>query len=478
MVFNSFEYIIFMLIIVLLYYSIRNKYQWVLLLVSSYLFYMSWNVKHTVLLLLCTVITWVGARLIVLSSNQTKRKLYLFLSIVSNVLILGIYKYYNFFVVSFQSLLNKIGFNVQFVTLNLLLPVGISFFIFRALSYTIDVYRGEIEEVTNFGKYALFVSFFPELVSGPIEKPKYLISQIDEIHNFFSENIVSGAQLIVWGYLKKIIVADRLAIVVDTVFNNEENFAGQGVFIAILFFSMQIYFDFSSYSDMAIGSAKLLGYDLKQNFRRPYLSKSIAEFWRRWHISLSTWFKDYIYIPLGGSRKGIWRWGINICIVFLVSGLWHGAAWTFVIWGGLHAILQIAEKPFVKIKLKPIVSRIVQPLLIVFNFILVSLCWVFFRADSVSSALYMFRNIFPFRGDFVLDTLGIGKQDFIFSIVIVLIFMIIEVVQERGRIDLLVLFNKTPIYIRYIVYIFALMFIIMFGVYGELSPDSFIYQKF
>lgn len=478
MVFNSLEYLIFLAVIVLVYYQFRNKYQWVVLLVCSYVFYMTWNVKHTLLLLLCTGITWGAGELISRTTRSSGRKVWLTLSIIANLFILGIYKYYNFFAESLSAVLNKLGLSVQIYTLSLLLPIGISFYIFRALSYTIDVYRGEIKATHNFGKYALFVSFFPELVSGPIEKPKHLIPQFDRIHDFDAQQVTAGLQLILWGYLKKIVIADRLAIVVDHVFRDVRSYSGQEIFIAAIFFSFQIYFDFSSYSDMAIGSGRVLGYDLKPNFNRPYLSKSIAEFWRRWHISLSTWFKDYIYIPLGGSRKGILKWGINICIVFLVSGLWHGAAWTFVIWGALHAILQLLEKPFMKIQVNAWVSRLMEPFLILFNFILASCCWIFFRADSVSDAVYMLYHMFPFHPDFTFTSMGTSAQEFIFSIIVICIFMILEWIQEYGKADLLTKFNHMPVVVRYAVYIFALMFLIMFGVYGSLSPESFIYQKF
>lgn len=333
MIFNSLGYLIFLFTIALVYYIIAKKYQWLFLLISSYLFYMTWNVKHVFLLLFCTCITFGLGKLINRTGGRSK-KMYLVLGISVSLIILGIYKYYNFFAESLQRLLNRAGLPVTISQLSLLLPVGISFFIFRVLSYLIDVYRGEMDAAENFGKYALYVAFFPEMVSGPIERPRHLMRQFDEIHVLKEENIAAGFQRIVWGIFKKVVIADRLALCVDSVYGNIGNVHGQAYFWAALFFTFQIYFDFSAYSDMAIGSAKILDIDLKENFQRPYLSRSIADFWRRWHISLSSWFRDYLYIPLGGSRKGTLRWGMNIIAVFLASGLWHGAEWSFIAWGG------------------------------------------------------------------------------------------------------------------------------------------------
>lgn len=477
MLFNSLEYLIFLFIVVCIYYTIARKHQWLFLLICSFWFYMSWNVKHTFLLLFCIWIAFGFGRLIEQNSGMYK-KIYLGIGIAINLTILGIYKYYNFFAESLQYLLNKVGIHIVLWQLTLLLPIGISFFIFKILSYLIDVYRGEMRAADNIGKFALYVAFFPEVVSGPIERPQYLMEQFKEIHVFEEKNIMIGFQRIVCGIFKKLVVADRLAICVDSVYGNIGNVHGQSYFWAALFFTFQIYFDFSSYSDIAIGSAKILGFDLKENFRRPYLSKSIVDFWRRWHISLSSWFRDYLYIPLGGNRKGFVRWGINIIIVFLLSGLWHGAEWSFIVWGGVHAILQIVERVFGQRKVPERVKIFILPVQIIINLFLVAIAWIFFRADTYRDAIFVLKNLFLFSEGFQLSEIGMKKPDFILAILLIILFGVVEIIEEFFNIDLQQIFCRFPYGIRVSIYVFALMFVIMFGIYGNLSESSFIYLQF
>ena len=334
MLFNSIHFIFFFPIVVICYFLINPKYRWSLLLAASYYFYMSWNIKYLILILTSTIITYFSGIFIANTEMPSKRKIILALSLISNLSILFFFKYFNFTIDSINGILNTFNSGIGLPNMKFLLPVGISFYTFQALSYSIDVYRDKIKPEKHFGIYALYVSFFPQLVAGPIERSGNLIPQLKKKHTFEYNRVTDGLKLMLWGYVKKVVVADRLAIVVNNVYNNVHSYEGASLVLATVFFGIQIYCDFSGYSDIAIGAAHTMGYDLTDNFKRPYYSKTISEFWRRWHISLSTWFKDYLYIPLGGSRVSILRYYFNIFITFLISGLWHGANWKFAIWGG------------------------------------------------------------------------------------------------------------------------------------------------
>ncbi|MGL6168515.1 MAG: MBOAT family O-acyltransferase, partial [Fusobacteriaceae bacterium] len=347
MLFNSLQFLIYFPIVVLLYFLLPFKFRWIWLLIASYFFYMNWNPKYAILMGTSTLVTYLSGILIeksnsILEENQRNkmRKLWVFLSFGINLSILFFFKYFNFLGTNITYILSKIHIGVKIPNFDMLLPVGISFYTFQALSYTMDVYRGDVKAQKNLGKYALFVSFFPQLVAGPIERSTHLLAQIDKEYNFEYERVKNGLLLMLWGLFKKIVIADRLAVLVNTVYNNPTNYEGFVLIIASVFFAFQIYCDFSSYSDIAIGAANVMGYDLMKNFNRPYFSKSIGEFWRRWHISLGTWFRDYLYFPLGGSKVSKSKRYRNIMVVFLVSGLWHGASWNFIVWGGLHGIYQ------------------------------------------------------------------------------------------------------------------------------------------
>ncbi len=346
MIFNSYNFIIFFPIVTLIYYLFPHKIKKIWLLIASYYFYMCWNPKYVLILLFSTIITYICGLLIAKSDNindkkkrAKEKKIIVTLGCILILNILLIFKYYKFITQNISIILNKLNFRLVNSPIDLLLPVGISFFTFQSIGYIIDVYRGEIKAEKNFFRYALFISFFPQLVAGPIERSKNLLQQINEKQSFDFERVKDGMLLMIWGFFQKIVIADRVSVVVDTVFNNFPKFKGLYIVIGAILFGIQIYCDFSGYSMIAIGASKILGFNIMENFNSPYLAMSISEFWKRWHISLTTWFRDYLYIPLGGNRKGKCRKYLNTMIVFLLSGLWHGANWTYVVWGGLNRSL-------------------------------------------------------------------------------------------------------------------------------------------
>lgn len=337
MLFNSWQFGIFLPIVFGLYWALPQKHRWALLFLASYWFYMSWNVKYVVLILFTTIISYFAAILLErFRSRNAIKKLILFLTLLACLGVLFVFKYFNFFSESLAFMAGKIGLQLHPMTLKLLLPVGISFYTFQTLSYVIDVYRGSVRAEKHFGIYATFISFFPQLVAGPIERTSNLLPQIKGEHVFDYDQAMYGARLMLWGFFKKLVIADNLALFADKVFNDVYSYTGFSLLLATFFFTIQIYCDFSGYSDIARGAAKLFGIELMENFKSPYFASSIHEFWSRWHISLSTWFRDYVYIPLGGNRVSKIRHNINLLITFLVSGLWHGANWTFVIWGAVQ----------------------------------------------------------------------------------------------------------------------------------------------
>lgn len=401
MVFNSFAFLIFFPIVLLLYFALPQKLSWIMLLLASYYFYISWNVELIYLIVFTTLISWLSAMLIERSQKRIVRKLFLVLTLVTSLGVLFFYKYFNFLSDSVVEMLKIFGIGADPFRLELILPVGISFYTFQTLSYVIDVYRGDIKTERNFFFYALYVSFFPQLVAGPIERPDNLIPQLHERPAPSWTNIRSGLRTMLIGFFKKVVVADLLATYVNAVYNDAGNATGLGVLIATMLFAVQIYCDFAGYTDIAIGCAKIMGIDLMQNFNRPYIAESIQDFWRRWHISLSTWFKDYIYIPLGGSRCSQWVNMRNVMIVFAVSGLWHGAAWTFVIWGVLHGLYQVIGK-----LLKPLREKVLDGMGVardgkglhmfrrLVTFGLVCFAWIFFRANSMADATLLIQKLF------------------------------------------------------------------------------------
>lgn len=418
MLFNSIHFLIFFIIVTLGYWSLGWSGRWRLLLFASCYFYMVF-VPIYIVILFFTIIIDYFAGIWIEQSKGSNRKLLLIVSLISNIGILGIFKYYNFFNTNISHLLHLIDVRNPAPYLKILLPIGLSFHTFQAMSYTIEVYRGNQKAERHFGIYALYVMFYPQLVAGPIERPQNVIHQFYEKHEFNWEKVKSGLMMMAWGLFKKVVIADRLAMVVDSAYNNPSEKNGLSLLVATFFYTFQIYCDFSGYSEIALGSARVMGFELMENFKSPYFSKSISEFWRRWHISLSTWFRDYLYIPLGGNRVSEWRRYFNQFIVFMISGLWHGAQWTFVIWGSLHGfyliVAAVRNKYFPKLILPDNVLG--KTINLISTFVLVMLAWVFFRAKDTRDALLILRKIsflsindslkFPLNNVEILFSLGL-----------------------------------------------------------------------
>ncbi len=416
MLFNSFAFLVFFPVVTILYFILPHKLRWMLLLSASCFFYMFFKPEYILILAFTIVIDYFAGILIENEQEKTKRKKYLILSILSNVGILAVFKYYNFINDNITGLGLLFGLKNPVPYLSWVLPIGLSFHTFQAMSYTIEVYRGSQKAERHFGIYSLYVMFYPQLVAGPIERPQNMIHQFYVKHKFDYNNAVLGLNLIAYGLFKKVVVADRLAVYVNQLYINPTGANTVAAILGTCFFSIQIYCDFSGYSDIARGCAKFMGYDLMINFNRPYLAKTIPEFWTRWHISLSTWFKDYVYIPLGGSRAGKWRWYRNFIIVFLISGLWHGADWTFIIWGALHAfyaifgiITQDARQKLAKGTGLARFSGLHKFINQVVVFILVTFAWIFFRAGSMDKAKAVIGRLLSFDISFNLNELTMHK---------------------------------------------------------------------
>jgi D-alanyl-lipoteichoic acid acyltransferase DltB (MBOAT superfamily) len=404
--FNSWQFLVFFPVIGVLYFVItmqvrKNAVSQVFLLGASLFFYLCWNPAYIALILFSVLVTWVSGLLMTNTSARNK-KLILGASLALNLGVLFFFKYYNFFTGTVNMLFATLnhGMETRLPALNVLLPVGISFYTFQALGYSIDVYRGTVAAERNFLTYALFVTFFPQLVAGPIERTGNLIPQFKADYSFDYDRVTSGLKLAAWGMFKKVVIADRVAMYVNAVYGDPGVYPACAVLLATIFFTVQIYCDFSGYSDIAIGAARVLGFNLMTNFRTPYFSRSISEFWRRWHISLSAWLKDYVYIPLGGNRKGAARQRFNLLITFLLSGLWHGAAWHFVLWGLLHGVFQVIERSTAAFRstLKRTIglqeeSRFTKFLELCITFALVCFAWICFRANTIRDALLIFTKL-------------------------------------------------------------------------------------
>lgn len=463
MLFNSFSFLIFFIIVTGLYFILPHKFRWFLLLISSCIFYMSF-IPIYILILFLTIIVDYTAGIFIEKSKGKKRLTFLIISLISTISILFVFKYYNFFIYNYDYIINLFGWNYSLNLLKIVLPIGLSFHTFQSMAYVIEVYRGKFKAEYNFGIYALYVMFYPQLVAGPIERPQNLIHQFYEKHEFEIWRVIDGIRLMLWGLFKKVVIADRLAVLVNIIYDNPTIYSGSHLIVATIFFAFQIYCDFSGYSDMAIGAARVMGFKLMDNFKSPYFSKSIPEFWRRWHISLSSWFKDYVYIPLGGSKVGLFRYYYNLFIVFLISGFWHGANWTFIIWGGLHGIYMVLSNIKDKFKLfnLPNITKIIV------TFVLVGISWVFFRANSLSGALYILKNLLV---NVNLSVFGSGRVvsrvEMALSIFFIIILIIVEYVIGKKKIDGLKWW--------WIIYLILIWLILVFGVFGEIK---FIYFQF
>lgn len=481
MLFNSLEYLIFFPLVVIIYFLTPYKYRWIPLLIASYYFYMVWKPIYIVLIVITTFINYLTGLAIGKTEDPLKRKRYLALGIISSLSMLFVYKYLNFFTDSATALFDYLNISFYLPYFRLLLPMGISFYTFQTLSYTIDVYRGTTKVEKHFGIFSLFVIFFPQLVAGPIERSDNLLPQFREKHDFDYKLATDGLKLIAWGLFKKVVIADRIAKLVNLVYNNVHEYTGFPLILATIFFAFQIYCDFSGYSDIAIGSAQIMGYRLMENFRRPYHSRSISEFWKRWHISLSTWFKDYVYIPLGGNRVVKWRWYYNLFITFLISGLWHGASWTFVTWGALHGFYHIFSIITANIRKKivktigldklPTLHKFIQ---IGITFILVCFGWIFFRANSLSDAIYVINHMFVGLGSSAaITTLGLDRFQLIIAFSSIGLMELVHLIQEKRSIRKLV--STKAIWIRWSLYYILILWILLFGAFGS---QEFIYFQF
>lgn len=452
---------------------LSQKYRWILLLVASYYFYMNWKPVYALLIFGSSVTTYVCADRIDRAKTKKTKKQYLLASLIINLSILFLFKYYNFFNTSIFGLLDSWSIRMQLPDFDLLLPVGISFYTFQAVGYTIDVYREEIKHEKHFGIYLLFVSFFPQLVAGPIERAKNLLPQFKEHKKFNYDQAVNGLKLMMWGFFMKVVVADRLSIYVNSVYNNVEAHSSTTLTVASIFFAFQIYCDFAGYSSIAIGCAKILGFDLMTNFRRPYFAQSCAEFWQRWHISLSTWFKDYVYIPLGGNRVGTFNNYRNLLTTFLISGLWHGANWTFVIWGGLNGLYQIFFKilgvnPKIKLVDKKNALKYIGNVLL--TFILICFSWVFFRANNLNDAIVVLKRIVTARGEFF-----IGDQSSFYYGILAIITLLLKDAYDEFFPEGKLFFKSETKLIRFFSYSTVIVMILLFGVF---DGGQFIYFQF
>lgn len=490
MVFNSYSFFLFFPIVVLVHFLLPKKVQYIWLLVASYYFYMNWDARYVLLLLFSTAVTYLSGIALERVQTDRARKAAVAVSFVLNIGVLFFFKYFDFAVDSLNLVLMQIGLSVPKPQLNVLLPVGISFYTFQALSYTMDVYRKDIKAEQNFFRYALFVSFFPQLVAGPIERSKNLLRQVNQTHRFDYDKMREGLLIMLWGYFLKLVVADRVAIVVNTVYGDYTQYGGAYIIVASVLFALQIYCDFAGYSTIAIGAAKVLGFQLMENFDCPYFSRSIGEFWRRWHISLSSWFRDYLYIPLGGNRKGTLIKYRNLMIVFLVSGLWHGAAGTYVVWGLIHGIYQVIgsvtrplrDKINEALELDPhsIGHKLVSGII---TFGLVDFAWIFFRAENIWAAIAMIKSMLHFGnlGSLLsggLYELGLNAKNIKVLIFSVLVLLAADFMKYKG-IKVREVIMAQELWCRWLCYIAAFWFILIFGIWGgNYDASSFIYFQF
>ncbi|WP_299764769.1 MBOAT family O-acyltransferase [uncultured Dokdonia sp.] len=480
MLFNSIDFVLFLPIVFLIYWGVvykSIKLQNIFIIVASYFFYGWWDWRFLFLIATSTLVDFFIGIALEKQDLQKKRKALLWVSILTNIGILGFFKYYNFFLDNFVNAFSLFGKEFSATSLQIIVPVGISFYTFQTISYSVDVYKKKISPTTDFFAFAAFVCFFPQLVAGPIERAKHLLPQFKRKRNFVYDEGVDGLKQILWGFFKKMVIADNCARYADLAFSNTTDYTSSSLVLGVLFFSFQIYADFSGYSDIAIGVARLFGFNLKQNFATPYFSRSIIEFWRRWHISLSTWFRDYVYIPLGGRRSSTIGFIRSILIVFVISGFWHGASWTFIIWGGYHAVMYLityffASKGQVK-KSVTIIDKVVCIFKIITTFSVVSIGWIFFRAKNLNSAFEYITHLFS------KSLFSVPNFADIRSLSVVLFFItLLLMIEWKGR--------EAPYAIKYILYkkhkimrwSFYALLLFFIGMYTNTDEIPFIYFQF
>lgn len=483
MLFNSIDFAIFLPIVFLIYWFITNKnlkLQNLLVVVASYVFYGWWDWRFLSLFAFSTILDYTVGRFLWKEDNTTKRKILLWISILVNLGFLGFFKYYNFFLDNFITAFTFFGSDIKANSLNIILPVGISFYTFQTLSYTIDVYRKKLEPTKDLIAFAAFVSFFPQLVAGPIERATHLLPQFYKKRTFDYSIAVDGMRQILWGLFKKIVIADNCAQYANLIFNNSSDYSGSTLVLGALFFTFQIYGDFSGYSDIAIGTSKLFGFDLMQNFNFPYFSRDIAEFWRRWHISLSTWFRDYLYIPLGGSRSETLMKVRNTFIIFVVSGFWHGANWTFIFWGALNAIyflpLLLSNKNRSNLDVVAqykFLPGFKENLAMITTFSQTVFAWIFFRAENLKHAFNYIEKIFSFSL-FEIPQFS-GRTGALSTIILVIIFVLIEWQGRHGKYAIENILDVKSKNLRAVFY-YILIFTIM--IFGNFNENTFIYFQF
>lgn len=488
MLFNSLEFALFFPIVTILFFLLPHRFRWALLLLASCFFYMFFKPVYILILIATILIDYYAAIYIARQVEKKHRKLLLLVSIVANVGILVVFKYYNFLAGNLQIVLDSLHKNGHIPLLNMLLPIGLSFHTFQAMSYTIEVYRGNQKPERHLGIYALYVMFYPQLVAGPIERPQNVLHQFHEYKKFNYENMRSGLVLMAWGLFKKVVIADRLALFVNHVYGTTYKYHGVPLIIATVFFSFQIFCDFSGYSDIARGSARCMGFELMENFNRPYMSRSISEFWQRWHISLSTWFRDYVYIPLGGNRRGTARWCLNIMIVFIISGVWHGANWTFLIWGFLNGAYLVIEYFLRKIfkQTQGTENAFLAFLYRAKVFFLIMLAWVFFRAKDLSQAMYVVKNMFvgvPTQLKQILlnehfsrlKLLYIDNSLSTFTIAVLALALLVITHFRLKAMEFDRWLTAKPVYIRWSAYY---LLVVSFATLGVFNKSEFIYFQF
>jgi D-alanyl-lipoteichoic acid acyltransferase DltB (MBOAT superfamily) len=468
--------VFFFVAVTTLYFVLPHRFRWFLLLAASCYFYMAF-IPIYILILGFTIVIDYFAGIWLEKTEGKKKKYFLIASLIANIGVLAVFKYFNFLNENLSALLNSFGYHNSIPNLSILLPIGLSFHTFQAMSYTIEVYRGHQKAERNFGIYALYVMFYPQLVAGPIERPQNLIHQFYEKHYFEYQRVAEGLKLMLWGLFMKLVIADRLAIYVNAVYNNPEQHTGQTLALATVFFAFQIYCDFAGYSNIAIGAAKVMGFTLMTNFNRPYFSRSISEFWKRWHISLSTWFRDYLYISLGGNRVKIPRMYFNLFLVFVISGLWHGANWTFIIWGalnGFYLIFALFTQKFrerfnhaIFLDRLPRIHSFIQ---ILITFILACFAWIFFRANSTQDSFHIISSVIHLNGPLYIGTPSV----LIYAFFAILFLIAVELKKEYfdGKISF---FHHENVWVRNLSYTCVILLILLFGVF---DGGQFIYFQF